>query len=209
MIRKRVLMVLFVALLGLGLAACAQSQMTTPEATTEEIVPTAAPVEPTATEAIVPTGTPVEPTATEVIVPTNTAVEPTATEADALPATGANEVQVGLTEYAINMPEQVPAGTTRFVVTNNGSVAHNFEIEGQNLKQEFEPNLQPGETREMQVTLEPGTYTIYCPVDGHRGRGMELTLTVSETGAAGGEPAATETPEMAPTATTSSGGGIY
>lgn len=35
-----------------------------------------------------------------------------------------------------------------------------------------------GGTSKVTVTLQPGTYTYYCPVDGHRARGMTGKLTV-------------------------------
>lgn len=91
-----------------------------------------------------------------------------------------DQVEVSLTEYAIDMPTSLPAGTTTFMVTNNGTVAHNFEIEGQGIEEEFEQNLQPGATATMQVDLQPGSYTVYCPVANHREQGMELALTVTE-----------------------------
>jgi uncharacterized cupredoxin-like copper-binding protein len=30
----------------------------------------------------------------------------------------------------------------------------------------------------MQVDLKPGTYEVYCPVANHKGKGMEMKLTV-------------------------------
>ena len=30
-----------------------------------------------------------------------------------------------------------------------------------------------------KVDLEPGTYTIYCTISGHRAQGMQDTITVS------------------------------
>jgi uncharacterized cupredoxin-like copper-binding protein len=89
-------------------------------------------------------------------------------------------VQVGLTEYQINMPNEVSAGMITFEVTNNGTVEHNFEIEGQGIEQVFDQNLQPGETRSMTVELQPGTYEVYCPVGDHAEQGMRLELTVIE-----------------------------
>ncbi|HEY8445634.1 MAG TPA: cupredoxin domain-containing protein [Thermomicrobiales bacterium] len=94
-------------------------------------------------------------------------------------ATTGNVVEVGLTEFTIDMPTSLPAGRTIFRVTNNGTVEHNFEIEGQGIEEEFEDDLQPGETREMIVDLQPGTYEIYCPVDDHEDEGMRLDLTVT------------------------------
>jgi len=35
----------------------------------------------------------------------------------------------------------------------------------------------PG-TQALTWDLKPGTYTIWCPVDGHRAKGMQTTLTV-------------------------------
>ncbi len=91
-----------------------------------------------------------------------------------------DQVAVSLTEYTIDMPTSLPAGTITFMVTNNGTVAHNFAIEGQGIEEEFEQNLQPGATATMQVDLQPGSYTVYCPVANHREQGMELALTVTE-----------------------------
>jgi len=95
-------------------------------------------------------------------------------------AQDSNTVQVSLTEFEIDMPDSIPAGPTTFEVTNNGTVEHNFEVEGQGVEEELETNLQPGETGTLEVDLQPGTYEIYCPVADHEGQGMSLTLTVTE-----------------------------
>lgn len=113
-----------------------------------------------------------------------------ATEADA----EANTVQVGLIEWAIEMPNELPAGPTTFVVTNQGTVEHNFEIENEEMgfEEVFAQNLAPGETMTMTVDLQPGEYYVYCPIGNHAARGMELTLTVTE-----GESAAAPADETA------------
>ena len=36
-----------------------------------------------------------------------------------------------------------------------------------------------GDTKTGNVTLKPGTYTIYCDIPGHEAAGMKATLTVS------------------------------
>lgn len=94
-------------------------------------------------------------------------------------AMAGNVIDVALTEYAIAMPSTVPAGQVSFRVTNNGTMEHNFEIEGQGIEKAFDDNLQPGETGEMVVDLQPGTYEVYCPVDDHADRGMRIELTVT------------------------------
>lgn len=109
------------------------------------------------------------------------------TETESMTETGAaadeegQTVEVGLTEFAINLSTmEVPAGPTTFAVTNVGSMEHNFEIEGQGVEEAFDENLQPGQSDTLTVDLPPGEYTIYCPVGNHRARGMEVTLTVTE-----------------------------
>jgi uncharacterized cupredoxin-like copper-binding protein len=92
--------------------------------------------------------------------------------------TGSNTVDVTLTEYQIDMPTTLQAGPTTFAVSNTGTVTHGFEVEGQGIEEELETELQPGDSGTLEVDLEPGAYTIYCPVNGHRGLGMELSVTV-------------------------------
>jgi uncharacterized cupredoxin-like copper-binding protein len=79
------------------------------------------------------------------------------------------------------MPASLSAAESRiFRVTNNGTIEHNFEVEGQGIEEEFDANLSPGETKTMQLDLEPGAYEVYCPVDNHRELGMEIQLTVTQ-----------------------------
>ncbi|GIV80270.1 MAG: hypothetical protein KatS3mg050_4664 [Litorilinea sp.] len=119
----------------------------------------------------VPTNTPVPSTSTPESIPTAEGQEAQKAEA--------RTVRVSLTEFTIEMPNTVPAGPTLFEVTNEGSFAHNFKIEGQGIEEVFQTTLAPGETRTMQIELPPGEYRVYCPVDGHARRGMDLQLSVS------------------------------
>ena len=87
-------------------------------------------------------------------------------------------VDVQLTEYEIRMPDSLAAGPQRFRVINSGKQTHNFVIEGAGISQKLASDLTRGDTAELIVNLPAGTYTIYCPVDGHRGKGMQRTITV-------------------------------
>jgi len=86
-------------------------------------------------------------------------------------------IEVKLSEYKIEMPKTVPAGSTTFKVTNTGKEMHNFEIEGNGIEKRV-GKLNPGETKTLLVELKPGTYEVYCPVPGHKSHGMSLDLTV-------------------------------
>jgi uncharacterized cupredoxin-like copper-binding protein len=89
-------------------------------------------------------------------------------------------VEVKLTEFIIEMPTTAPPGQMTFSVTNAGTMEHNFEVEGKGIEKKFDTNLKPGETRNLQVDLPVGTYTIYCTVDDHKERGMQLELKVAQ-----------------------------
>jgi uncharacterized cupredoxin-like copper-binding protein len=98
--------------------------------------------------------------------------------AAAAPDSAKGSVKVKLTEYKIEMPASVSAGATMFKVTNTGKETHGFEIEGNGIEKALKPTLKKGESGSLKVDLKPGTYKVYCPVDGHKMRGMSLDLTV-------------------------------
>jgi plastocyanin len=77
-------------------------------------------------------------------------------------------------------------GTYTFTLSNDGSTEHGLEIEGQGLEEEIE-EVVPGSSGELTVTFsKTGTYEFYCPVDGHRDKGMEGDLTVGAASAGSG-----------------------
>lgn len=88
-------------------------------------------------------------------------------------------VEVTLVDYSIHMPSTLQAGSTTFEVTNDGTVPHSFEVEGQNQERVLDAPLEPGESATLTVDLRRGTYTVYCPVEQHaEERGMTMELTV-------------------------------
>ena len=95
-------------------------------------------------------------------------------------AAAGQAIAIGETEYKLD-PSSVQvdqAGTVTFRVTNNGTMDHALEVDGQGLEEETE-TIKPGESAELAVDLsKEGSYEIYCPIDGHRDSGMEGTLTV-------------------------------
>ncbi len=84
--------------------------------------------------------------------------------------------EVTLTDFKIKSSiTSFPAGPITLNIKNEGGVAHSLKIDG------------IGETKELKVgqsavlslgSLEPGTYTWYCTVAGHKDVGMTGTFTV-------------------------------
>ncbi len=95
-------------------------------------------------------------------------------------------IEIEEIEYELN-PAKVTLekpGTYVFVAKNTGQVAHALEIEGQGIEKETE-NIEPGQTAKLKVDLERGTYDLYCPVDGHKQRGMDGQIKVAVRGGGG------------------------
>lgn len=89
-------------------------------------------------------------------------------------------LSVRLSEWKVELSQPtIPAGTTRFAITNAGSIPHGFEVEGQGVEQET-ALIQPGASDTLTLTLKPGRYEAYCPVgaDSHKKLGMEAHFTV-------------------------------
>jgi uncharacterized cupredoxin-like copper-binding protein len=105
---------------------------------------------------------------------------------------GGQTVNISETEYKLDPSDPtVQAGTVSFQVANDGSVEHSLEVEGPKGEQELEQDLAPGESGTLTVDLsQPGKYEFYCPIDGHRQRGMEGEIIVTGGGSAAGGSAA-------------------
>jgi plastocyanin len=69
------------------------------------------------------------------------------------------------------------AGSITIDFTNMSSLPHDVRIEGNGASGGTD-QITDSSTR-ATVDLEPGTYTFFCSVDGHRAAGMEGTLTVN------------------------------
>lgn len=98
------------------------------------------------------------------------AESPSNLPSDALQVTGTDQLAFD--------PEQltVDAGEITVALTAQ-SVAHDFVIEEGD---EVVTEAAAGQTSVGTVELEPGTYTFFCAVPGHRSAGMEGTLEVTD-----------------------------
>ena len=70
------------------------------------------------------------------------------------------------------------SGAVTINMTNPASIPHGIAVEGNGVDKDGQP-VTSGGTSTVSVTLKPGKYTFYCPVDSHRQAGMQGTLTVT------------------------------
>jgi uncharacterized cupredoxin-like copper-binding protein len=170
-VRAGLLGLLGVALL-LGLAACGSTDVANP--------PAAAPTATTGTQsADMPamTDTPMAAPTTD----SGAAAAPTPADGTgAGTSSGGTDVQATLKEWAIELSQaEVAAGTVRFTVTNAGTMPHNLTVtqNGATLgaTSTFGPAAGP---QTLEVTLQPGTYTLICSLPGHAQRGQRIDLVV-------------------------------
>jgi hypothetical protein len=104
---------------------------------------------------------------------------------EAAAPSGGGVVEVALSDFEIQLDSgDLDPGAYTFRVTNDGATTHALEVEGPTGEVETH-DLAPGESADLAVDLsEEGDYEVYCPVDGHRDRGMELDLAVGGGGGA-------------------------
>jgi uncharacterized cupredoxin-like copper-binding protein len=94
-------------------------------------------------------------------------------------ATGGGEnVDISEVDFKINPADvTTKAGSVTFDISNDGESPHNLEVEGNGVEQ-VSDTFQPGDSGELTVDLQPGTYEMYCAIPGHRELGMEGEVTV-------------------------------
>jgi plastocyanin len=72
---------------------------------------------------------------------------------------------------------EATAGKVTIDFTNDSSLSHDVKIEGNGVEDEGTDQVTGGSTS-VTLDLQPGTYTFFCSVDGHRAAGMEGQLVV-------------------------------
>jgi len=89
-------------------------------------------------------------------------------------------VTIHLSEYRLD-PHALTLGegTYNVAAVNSGTISHALELTGNGIDVHTKDfAYPPGHSEGFQVTLRPGTYQFFCPIDGHRGLGMQATLVV-------------------------------
>jgi plastocyanin len=71
------------------------------------------------------------------------------------------------------------AGKVTIVMTNESSVPHAVEVEGNGVEEEGDTVTGGSGVSKVTADLKAGKYEFYCPVDGHKAAGMKGELTVN------------------------------
>ncbi len=89
-----------------------------------------------------------------------------------------SDLDISLTEFAIDGELSAPAGEVVLNVVNAGAIEHNLAVrelgvQSNNLMSRGVDTLALGE-------LEPGSYELYCSISGHEASGMVADLTITD-----------------------------
>lgn len=99
----------------------------------------------------------------------------TSTRASSIPAGETVKVDAGDLRFR---PDQlrIAAGVGVAITLRSTDLEHDLTIDGT----DFHVHVGANETRTGSLRIgQPGTYTAYCSVPGHRAAGMEMTVTVT------------------------------
>jgi len=103
-----------------------------------------------------------------------------AADATAAPAADATIVNVIEKEFTIELSETTFApGTYTFSLANEGNTSHNLIVTGPGVEDAASETISGGDTSEVTVTLEAGTYELWCGVGNHKAQGMTVMITVA------------------------------
>lgn len=94
-------------------------------------------------------------------------------------------ITVKETSYSLD-PVQIKlekAGTYVFKANNEADIEHALKIEGNGIEKET-GNISGGDDTTLKVNLKPGTYDLYCPIEGHKALGMDGEVRVAVEGGA-------------------------
>jgi plastocyanin len=86
---------------------------------------------------------------------------------------GVDLVVVGRDTFFTEEAYSAPAGDITILFDNRGNLVHDVRVRGND---EFDLNAGGGDEAQGALTLEAGTYEIYCSIPGHEP--MKASLTV-------------------------------
>jgi len=93
-------------------------------------------------------------------------------------------IDVELSEWAVTPSMiEVPEGGATLRVTNKGAMVHNLSIPSLGVKT---PDLQSGETAEVEVDGATGQYDALCEIPGHAASGMTAMVVIGDGMGGGG-----------------------
>jgi uncharacterized cupredoxin-like copper-binding protein len=82
-------------------------------------------------------------------------------------------------EFSITLDKaSFTAGTYTFTIKNQGKFPHNLTIEGPGVDKKASATMPGGGSGSVTVNLQKGAYEVWCSVDSHKDKGMDMTLTV-------------------------------
>jgi hypothetical protein len=90
-------------------------------------------------------------------------------------------VSVGAKEFSLTLSRPlVGKGSVRVELRNNGEDPHNLVVspEGTHTPLVSFSTLGPGTYERHTLALDPGSYQLWCSLEGHEARGMGVTLRV-------------------------------
>ncbi|MDL4816032.1 hypothetical protein [Actinomadura opuntiae] len=115
----------------------------------------------------------------------------------------ATTVTVTEKEYSLKLSQTTfKPGPYIFIAKNTGSMEHALAISGPGITNaKVTPGISPGQQTKLNLSLQPGTYQLWCPIDDHRSLGMETKITVPGSGGVvpPGGPAPSGSPTQSPT----------
>ena len=82
--------------------------------------------------------------------------------------------------YSLGTEASTRSGDVRIRFTNRQPEPHDVSIEDADGELLGKTDVIVNNETSTTIPLDPGEYTFYCSVDGHRDEGMEGTLTVRE-----------------------------
>ncbi|MEY9872947.1 putative cupredoxin-like copper-binding protein [Streptacidiphilus sp. MAP12-33] len=127
-----------------------------------------------------PAATSAAPSTAASMAPSTAASMAASAAASASTSGGATTVTVTETEFALHLSQSTfSPGAYTFVAKDSGQVSHALAISGPGVPTAQTATIGPGGSANLSVTLQKGSYELWCPVDSHKSLGMDTHITVS------------------------------